>query len=126
MLCFTCIISGKDLRAPQSEFPKKKVMRAELKRLIVSLPFAAGHMRSEECLLSYIASLGTQEMQLQSISLSLSVDKSVSGHSGGPDNLPATSTRAPKVASQWLVGKYVWNGRDVGRYMPYLHVWSVV
>ena len=101
-------------------------MPTELKRLTFSLPFAAGHMRSEECLLSCIASSGTQEMQFQSISLSLSVDKSVSGYSGGPNNLPATSPGAPKVASQWLVSKYVWNGKDVGRYMPYLHVWSVV
>ena len=83
---------------PQSEFPKRKMMHTELKRFIFSVSFAAGHMRSEECLFSCIASLGTQEMQFQSISLSLSVDKSVSGYSGGPNNLPATSPRAPKVA----------------------------
>jgi len=126
VLFFTCIISGKDLRAPQSEFPKKKTTRTELRRFTFSLPFAAGHMRSEECLLSCIASLGTEEMLFQSISFDLSVDQSISGYSGGPNSLPASSVRAPKLPSQWLVSKYVWNGKDVGRYMPCLHVWSVV
>ena len=36
---FTCIISGKDLHAPQAEFGNKKVMRAELEQSDFLSPF---------------------------------------------------------------------------------------